>query len=391
MGVPHILPTFADWYGTLSASDCFAQGVDVYVTNPCHPYGSIHSYGHPWLYLSWIGLTRDTHFISGMALVVIPFIVSAALTLDPKTPPQFVLALALLLSPASMLGIERANIDLCVFVLAVVASALVATRHPVRVGGAIGLHILSGLLKYYPFMGGANLWWGVRSRLGVIGVSVIYALAAAIAIASIWWQIERVAPTMPDAPAGGVSFGADLLFNLLNQQTILPIHFDNVMLPTVVALIATTALGCLVATRLELRRSTIWQRSAYSCGAAVLIGCYFTISNFDYRLVFIIMTVPLLLADRDGMPPILFRVWIGLILFALWAYGINRAIKGTVGTFVADERILQHVGGAVYLVEYLATYPLFAFLIGGLVRLALDQWNNLPWRVTFSEVKRGPE
>lgn len=388
VGVPHVTPTLADWYGTLSASDCHAQGIDVYVTNPCDLYGRIHVYGHPWLYLSWFGLTRETHFISGMAIIVIPFIVAAAFTLDPKTPREFLLALVILLSPASMLGIERANIDLFVFVLGVVTSALVATRMRANVGTAIGLHILSGLLKYYPFTGGANLWWGVRSRIGVICVSVIYAVGSAIAIASMWWQIERVTPTMTDSPPGGPSFGADLLFLLLNQQTALPIHFDSVTLATIVALTLTSIIGCLLTFRLEFRSSTIWQRSAFSCGAALLIGCYFAISNYDYRLVFVIMTVPLILAERDGMPTFVFRAWIGLILFTLWAYGINRAIKGAIGLFVADDGILQQVGGALYLIEYLAAYPLFALFVGGLVRLAIDHWRSLQWRGEFGEFER---
>ena len=391
VGVPHIVPTLADWYGTLSASDCYAQGIDVYVTNPCDPYGRIHVYGHPWLYLSWLGLTRDTHFISGMAFIVIPYIVAAAFTLGPKTPREFLLALIILLSPASMLGIERANIDLFVFVLGVVSSALVATRMPANVATALGLHVLSGLLKYYPFTGGANLWWGVRSRFGVICVSVIYAVASAVAIASTWWQIQRVTSTMTDSPAGGPSFGADLAFLLLNQQTAVPLQFNNVALATIVALALTTIVGCLLAFRLEFRSSTIWQRSAYSCGAALLLGCYFAISNYDYRLVFVIMTIPLILAERDGMPRLVFPAWIALILISLWAYAINRAIKGGIGLFVADEGILQQVGGVLYLIEYFAAYPLFALLVGGFMRLAIDHWRGLQWRSRFGELGRAPQ
>ena len=97
------------------------------------------------------------------------------------------------------------------------------------------------------------------------------------------------------------------------------------------------------------------------------------------------------MSGRTEKPVFLFRVWIGLLLFALWAYAINRAIKGVAATFVTDEHILQQVGGVVYLVEYLATYPLIALFVGGLVRLAFDHWRNLRWRGEFGELKRAPK
>jgi hypothetical protein len=119
LGVPHIEPRFIDWHALLAASDCQALGIDPFKENPCDSFRRKHIYGSIWLYLSNFRLNRSDVFWSGLCFFVLPYIITASLTLNPSTLKQFILALSLILSPASLLGIERANADVAIYSLIV--------------------------------------------------------------------------------------------------------------------------------------------------------------------------------------------------------------------------------------------------------------------------------
>ena len=49
-----ILYFFGDWTHTINANICFKDGIDVYIENPCDPWGRKHTYGQILLHLPFV-------------------------------------------------------------------------------------------------------------------------------------------------------------------------------------------------------------------------------------------------------------------------------------------------------------------------------------------------
>jgi hypothetical protein len=113
LSVPHMVPIFADLNAVLSASDCHILGYDVFRQNAC---GALHVYGSGWLLLGQIGLGRADVWWLGFAINVV-FMLLVTVLLRPRGALELVAGLLLVCSPPVLLGMERANNDLIIFIL----------------------------------------------------------------------------------------------------------------------------------------------------------------------------------------------------------------------------------------------------------------------------------
>jgi len=135
---------FLDIQGPLLAAQCTRLGYDVLQNNPCYPLG-LFNYSPLLLYVplgpgetTAVGFTLD-----GM------FVIAAVLVLRPRNRNELLYALACMFSLATLFAIERANIDVFIFVGIVVGIYIVTrTRHGRYLG--YGCHILVAALKFYP-------------------------------------------------------------------------------------------------------------------------------------------------------------------------------------------------------------------------------------------------
>ena len=122
LGVPGWDYPFLDIEGVLTAIDCHRSGIDVYVENPCDPLNRPHNYGPAFLWLS--ALRINVTWMNGLGLTLgILFLVS--LFFLPKARPGWLVTLAIV-SPPVVFALERANVDLIIFLLAMLAAILAA-------------------------------------------------------------------------------------------------------------------------------------------------------------------------------------------------------------------------------------------------------------------------
>src|SRR5262245_40094403 len=150
IGVPAgMRPIFADWHAVLIAADCHKLGRNVFVENPCDNWARPHVYGSLWLQLGRLGLgVRDVFWLG--LLINAAFMLLAVVLINPLTVGELLLGVAILLSPAIMLAIERANSDLIIFGLVVLAAWLVAGHRRYGQIGGLLVTSLSVFLKFYP-------------------------------------------------------------------------------------------------------------------------------------------------------------------------------------------------------------------------------------------------
>jgi hypothetical protein len=326
LGVPAEDTLFYDARNVAAAADCRRLGHDPLVDNPCDPTDRPMIYPRLWLLLRFLGL-QQSHTIVFGGVVVLLFLVSALLLVGRLTVRQGVLVAAALCSPAVMFAVERANMDLVLFsmmVLAVFAwqarSAVVQLLSPALVLAAAAAKLYGVFaLPAFALTGHRRGRWIAATTLALLAV---YVAATAD-------DIVKVAR----APEGGLlySFGARILIGHLYHQVV-PGEWQA---GTVVAQAIAVAplLVVLIAVWVWARRRLTPGEPAepdahdgvllaFHIGALIYLGTFATRKNGDYRLVFLLLTIPQLLAwasSSAGAPRArLARTGLGTVLAALW-------------------------------------------------------------------------
>lgn len=333
-GVNHYGVWFLDSFAVLASNDAITRGINPYGPNPLDYFHRPHVYSNWWLHLRDLGLTRADNVWLGLTLVGL-FLLAALSRLKPAQPRQLLFYLAVLASSPVLLAVNRANIDLVIFVLLTpLVSCLLDKRPVVRYAAPFLIAVAAGL-KYFPAAAGLvlvaaaparELRWRVTLALGLlvlVGVSVESDLAA----------FGQFAPQ----PEGFLSFGAMALTHALG--------WDGAW-PKLLGL----ALGAGVFVWFwRSRRFEGWaippERQAdwlhFILGAVLLAGCFFTSLNFAYRWIFAVWMAPLLWwlpSDLAAPGPVrsLARLTRTLLIAVLWidtafCFALNRAIPWVSG------------------------------------------------------------
>lgn len=326
-GVPAMEHPFADMHAILTASDANRDGYDVSQKIPYDTYGRPHIYSRVWLWLGYTGLT-DRFTTSVSAIIVSMFLISSILILIPRGPGEFVLCACCLLSPAVMLGVERCNNDLIIFILLAAAVFLLARKTELAGWMGGGMLFLASVLKFYPAVGYIVLIRQVRENRKFWLQAAFFASALALFT---WWSyndIVRIHSLKYFHPLGRYTFGGALLFLRFGIE------------PPFSA-IAYSLLGLFVLI-LALKLSSGFEAAVTTCssintlffltGASNLVFCFFANTNYDYRCIFYILTLPLLLEClRDKNKAASFRTTLYLLLagifVVLWSEFIVAAIR----------------------------------------------------------------
>ena len=320
IGVPHLVPEFLDFHALLSASDCHQLGIDVYRTNPCDATGRPMMYSKLWLYLGDLGLTREHNPVIGFSLGAV-FLSVAASIANPKNTLELVVSTVVVLSPAVMLGVERGNNDLIVFLCIALAAVILGRSvepRPLRFGGAFVMIWVAAFLKFYPIAGLALIIDRLRSPGQFVLFIALSLLAFTLFVVAQIDELLILVETAP-APLRRWTFGARLFFVSLGLD-----QFSRAGIPLMGFLSAGLALGVGWRLRVAMHVVTPPDRSLFVASVALLVGCFFVTTNYDYRGVFFIGTLPTLFALwRGGCTDRFSRVFVAALLaglvVVLWA------------------------------------------------------------------------
>jgi hypothetical protein len=254
------------------------------------------------------------------------------------TVRQGLVVAAALCSPAVMFAVERANMDLVLFsmmVLAVFAwqarSAAAQLLSPVLVlFAAAGKLYGVFALPAFALTGSRRGRWAAAATLVLLAV---YVVATAD-------DIVKVAR----APEGGLlySFGARILIGHLYHQVVPGEWQGGTFVAQAIAAVPLFVL--LVAVWAWARRRLTPSEPtahgthggallAFHIGTLVYLGSFATRKNGDYRLVFLLLTVPQLLAwastSAGGPRTRLAKLGLGAVLAALWLGALSPYIGPT--------------------------------------------------------------
>ena len=370
LGVPPGALSFQDMRNVTGAWECTRRGIAVLPVNPCDPYHRPADFPKIWLALSGLGLGKGDTVALGTGLAVVFF--AAALLVVPAGASLLagLLYAVALCSPAVMLGVERGNPDLAVFPF-VLAAVLVTTRTPLgRVAGP-ALLFFAAILKLYPvFAIGAFVRRATRTSLVaslvVVAGFVVYLAATAHYVHEILTSIQ---------PPSTLAFGVRRLtmwFSALAERVLGGFGWFRPW-DVVLALIG-IGLGWLCARRLAgpigarpVEPGAARDLDLFWAGACIYVGSYLVFVNQDYRLIFLLLTVPQIgrwAHERRGLA----FVSVAALLVTLWL-DVWSGIPNSRPALDWWERITA-VGSGVLPVAVIGQFVLFVSLIGWLIATA---------------------
>jgi hypothetical protein len=310
LGVPHLSPSFLDMHTITAGWECTRRGLALVPVDPCDPLHRPMNYPRLWMAPAFLGIGQGATVALGVGVVVL-FLAAVFAVAGPLHRFEGLVYAAALLSPAVMLGVERGNVDLVVFTLLALA-LLLFRRSPACRAVGHGLLLLAAMLKLYPAFG-----WGpiVRQRtrfafVAAAGVTLVFVIYVGATLDDIR-EIRRVSPQ-----SDAYSYGVGPLADVDGLGAISKLAFE----------LGAAALGVVAAFLLALVRKgrgsseEVHSGDAFCVGAGVFCGSYLFFYNFDYRLIFLLLTLPQLLRSartrKARLPfPIL---GIALVVACLW-------------------------------------------------------------------------
>ncbi|MBI2498167.1 MAG: hypothetical protein HYV75_09765 [Opitutae bacterium] len=373
LGISDYGQWYLDSYAVLAASDAVHDGLSPdAIANPLDPLLRGHKYSDWWLGLHRLGLTREDNFLVGTAWIA-AFALACWWTVRPRNYREAGWLAALLLSPAVLLAVVRANNDLVVFALLAVTAAAAAGTTWLRQALAWSALALATGLKFYPVVGAfAFLWMRPVRRLPLALLGA--ALAAGAALASVWPQMMRGEFLI----ASGIqTLGAALLWRDLGWSDVAARYAAPVVLALGATLLVRTRCTAGLASRGELK-----ERLPAALGVIVVLACFVAGVSYMYRWIFA-LGMALWLWRRAGEPaePMRmrwsFRLGCGLMFFCFWCDGLLCLV---VNLFLPP---LSPVQTSALLVEWRWwTQPLHWLLMmllsGWLLEAGLATWSE--WR-----------
>ncbi len=312
--IPVMNPHFADLRTITGGAESARLGLDPMLENPGDPWGRTMDYPRIWQGLFALGIDhRDTALLA--VIMITGFLAGLFLFVrDIDRLTAWVMA-AVVFSPAVLLGIERGNNDLLIFF--VLAAALMALRN--RPALATGLITLGGMLMYFPVFGLAALLRLPRRRfltlatasLGVLGIYVLLTFRQVLLIG----RGELRGTT--------ISYGFNVLHAYLQDQLGAPGPGTAMAVASFLAAAAIIFVGLRAGRRcFTCDRPAVQEHlDGFRLGAAIYIGTFLLGNNWDYRLIFLLFTVPQLcdwLRESDPKLALASRLTLGLVLASLW-------------------------------------------------------------------------
>lgn len=326
--VTALSPTFADLRTITHSLDAVRHGLNPYVDVIFDPWHRVYNYPSIWLSLAYLGIgSQHTNIIGAMMIIML--VISLTILFDCGSFITRALTAALVVSPPMLLLVERGNGDMLVF--SMLALGFMATRRWPPLAQSAGRTLLIALLtamKIYPFVAVAALIRNRQSMLLAIAAAVL-ALAALLMTSGVE-NLRYVFANTPQIFSG--SYGASPLFQALGGN----LGHNSVELRRIASAASIVAALLFAALAFARRaKDARWlptfdpeaarDQVALAC-LAIFLFSFVLGSNFDYRLIFLIGTVPPMLRAFDLSGRRILLAWPIAVVAFLWLSRVSSLV-----------------------------------------------------------------
>lgn len=353
---------FADTHTIITSAESHALGYDPMFKNVSDPYGREMNYPRIWQCLFWLPINRDYLVILAGTFILL-FFVGIFLFLKTIDTQTALFLGAVTFSPSAIFGLQSGNNDLVIFFFVALALRL-GDRS--KLWGSTAM-FFAAILKVFPIFGLAQLltedkrdFWRILMPL------------AALFLIYCWISLDDFRQIYSVTPRGrsgayGVYVLPMMIEKTLQKWTISPDLRTWIIAAAPIFFYGIAGLIFLISLYALSNKSTSSRPVAgihinpFRAGACIYIGSFLLASNWNYRMIFLIFTIPQLfvwLSIADIRLLRILRITLVGILFSCW----SMFIQGILGSyiFILDEIANWIVfSGLIYL--FLASLPNWLF------------------------------
>ncbi|HEX7331336.1 MAG TPA: hypothetical protein VF290_07545 [Pyrinomonadaceae bacterium] len=289
LGVPSMSPSFADTRTLTVALESDLKRADIWAPNARDPWERAFNYPRVWLLLKTFGINQSHTNIIGLGLAVIFFVCLWRLARGLSLRQGLYFAL-LVFSPVTMFAVERGNIDLLMFGLLTAAIVLFQRKDQNGTVGAAVSIMLASILKLFPFLG-VSLFLSLPKKKALLTIGACSALFGLYLLLTAG-DLRLISQATPRPTFLG--YGSDVLLAFILGGQALRLVSSTVLLAALFAVI-----WLRISKRgevLDVGTETSFELNCFRVGAALYLGTFLLGNNWDYRLIFLLFTVPQLLS-----------------------------------------------------------------------------------------------
>ena len=281
---------FADWTVIISAMKCKLQGYDVFLDNPCDFWNRRHVYGSILLFLPYNTNLNNLYSIYIPIFFNLLFLYVVISHINFKKIEQVIIYILFIFSPATLLAVERFNIDILIFLILLLICHLRSNLFK-----SILIVIIS-LAKFYPVITSIIfLFKGINKK------NLSYFLISVAFIALILFldndNLAKVFSNIGQATASHrLAFGIMHFSNFPTLNTKFPV--EHLLIFSISLMSVVYFFSYLVLKKdkfLSNFNFEIYSDRLFFIGGVVCVSTYLLLSNYIYREIFIFLTLPFLL------------------------------------------------------------------------------------------------
>lgn len=300
LGVTTMTPAFADLGFVLSAFECYRRGYDILVENPCNEWNHPMNYPRIWMSLTFLGLDQSHTFLLGIFIGFL-FFTLILIIIGHLNYAEALAYTIILCSPSVMLGVERGNTDLIIFILLSISLLLLRFPRIVVRGFSYLILLLAATLKLYPIFA-LSIVFKENKRAAYVLAGVIV-VAFILYVVSIFPDLKYI--SAETLRSNQLSYGGIIIFNIFFKLIKLLAPNQQGLNTIKIALLGLVILLLLSIAYLLVRHRTASEDlsalntdflQSFRIGAGIYIGTFLLGNNWDYRLIFLIFTIPQILA-----------------------------------------------------------------------------------------------
>ncbi len=329
-------PHFADLRTITHGAESYMQGLDPMIENPGDPWHRRMNYPRIWQSLYFIGINSAHTTLIGI-IIIFSFLVGICVILPNASNKVIVMVFAAVLSPATLLGVERGNIDLLMFFFASL-SVLAIQRSYILSMFAI---ITGFFLKLFPIFGITVLLKAEREKF-ILYILIIFAFSL-LYIYATSQDLLLIRDATPKSTT--LSYGMNVLWmRLSTYDTNLGLYVRILSYFSIFFVFLASFLTLIVRKELSISSYDDRYLDSFRVGAAIYIGTFILGNNWDYRLMFLILTIPQLTLWSEKSThriTVISNIVLLSIYISLWYLVISKVIKylpyGDYYSYILDQ------------------------------------------------------
>ena len=373
--IPIATPAFLDARVMTYAAESHALGLDPIFSNPQNPTGQNSNYPRIWHLLFALDIDRS-HATTIGSIFVILFLIGLFIFLFSKrfdNITSYFLAIVIF-SPPVMLAIERGNNELVIFFLVSLALSISYFSNI----AALFFFLLAAILKLYPIFGLVYLLKENKKKF-----LSLFIPALSVFLIYILYSLDDIKEVYANTPSfAKLSYGINVIWKGLTHPRILDLQVSDEIIMTVRILSYILALLIIItALILSFRNYDISRYKhgqyldAFRVGASIYICSFILLNNFDYRLMFLIFTIPQLVSWIHAKGKRNYSLVVVITLYAMLFSFWNSDVKLILGMKLG------------FVLEEISNWIVFSCLLY-LLLASVPDWFNDYLRRPFSLVKR---